>query len=523
MATVVARWGVEDPFAGAAEDREITGPEALTGDEQLLLVDAALARDHARQLRRLARRRDGLAVVVAGAPGPRRLGDLVLSRRDGAGGAAVEARGGVAPAPRRGVLWVPPAVDPRRANPVGWRRWAAHPTVAVLSAPPDPASLGPLLDPRLEVRLLLAGGLSRARLPAELHGLPRVGVAGPDDLVDRLRRFRVLIDDPRWHASEVDEQQLALRCWGVGTPVISTGDAAARLGLADGPLAAGEVVERARTLIDDDPARERVSVAGRRRVHAHHTGARRLQAVLAALGRPVPAEPRVSVLLATNRPGSLAHAVGSVARQRHPDVELVAILHGEGFDDPAGLERCLGRHPGPVRVVRAPAQRVLGEILNLGLEEATGELVAKMDDDDHYGRDHLGDLVLARGYSGATLVGKRVEHVHLTDRDVTVTREQANVERFGIHVSGPTLLTDRDTLRHYRFLEEPARVDSTLLERLRAGDEPVYGTHALDIVLERRGDGHTWQADVEAMLAGAVAVTDGLDLRRTASEPGAFE
>jgi hypothetical protein len=120
------------------------------------------------------------------------------------------------------------------------------------------------------------------------------------------------------------------------------------------------------------------------------------------------------------------------------------------------------------------------------------------------------------------VVGKRIEHVHLADRDVTITRELSNVERFREHVSGPTLLASAEVLRRHEFSPEPARVDSTLLERVLADGGSVYGTHALDVVLERRGQGHTWDADVEEMLAGAAAVTDGLDLARTASTPDAY-
>jgi hypothetical protein len=518
MSVVVARWGVADPFVGAADDREIAGPDELTGEEDLLLVAGAGARNHGRELRRLRRGRDSLAVLVDGTPlrgGP---GDLLVGLRARLPGRVTADGPGDASTADPGVLDLPPAIDPRRDNPVGWRRWAGYDAAAVITAVPEPDALGPLLDPSLEVRLLLAPGVRRGALPDELADRPSARVEDAADLADRLQRFRVLLDDPRWHTGPRDEQQVVLRSLAVGTPVASGGDVLRRLGVEVEQHHDADAAARARALVDDDAHRERVSVVGRRRVLSAHTGAHRLRAVLAALGRPVPPEPRVSVLLSTNRPAVLDHAVGSVARQRHPDVELVAVLHGEGFDDLGPLER----FPGPVRVVRAPAERTLGECLNLGLEEATGELVAKMDDDDHYGRDHLGDLALAHGYSGAALVGKRIEHVHLADRDLTVTRDQANVERFGIHVSGPTLLASRDLLHRYRFLPEPARVDSTLIERLRDDGEQVYGTHALDVVLERRGQGHTWDADVEQMLADAAQVTDGLDLVRTASEPGAF-
>ena len=37
----------------------------------------------------------------------------------------------------------------------------------------------------------------------------------------------------------------------------------------------------------------------------------------------------------------------------------------------------------------------------------------KVDDDDRYGPEHIWDLVLARQFSGATVVGKGAEFVYL--------------------------------------------------------------------------------------------------------------
>lgn len=516
----VARWGIADLFAGATDDREVTDLDGLGGDEDLLVVEAGVARQHARALRGLGRRSTGPAVVVAGRAGTRRrIGDLALVR--GADSAAGTGAGGTGAGGTgeagADALVLPPAVDVRRDNPVGWRRWARHPAVAVLTRVTDAAALGVLADPLHDVQVLLGPGVGAGDLPEPVAARVSTRLRDLDDLRERLRRFRVLVDDLAWHEDATTALQLRLRALALGTPVVAGDPQLASSGLP-GSVAPDAVIDRVRDLVGDDAERERTSVLGRRAALRGHTGTARVRAVWAALGHAVPPPPRVSVLLATNRPALLGHAAASVARQRHPDVELVAILHGHGFEDLGPLER----HPGPVRIVRAPEERVLGACLNLGLAEATGELVAKMDDDDHYGRDHLGDLVLALGYSGAALVGRRIEHVHLADRDVTLTREQSNVERFGIHVSGPTLLTTRRLLDRYRFLEEPRRVDSTLLERLAADEEPVYGTHALDVVLERSGGGHTWGADVGAMLERAVTLTDGLDLERTASEPGAF-
>ncbi|MTV27253.1 glycosyltransferase [Nitriliruptoraceae bacterium ZYF776] len=416
-----------------------------------------------------------------------------------------------------------PAVDPLVANPVLWRRRAKVPHGTLLHRPTPAAAAAAAALGDVDAddwHLLVPDDLTGAARREVLGERRAATVRDTADLVDRAKRVRVLLQDPAWDADARRALAGVVAALAAGTPVVTTADhPAARAGL---PVVVAEDPRDLRAaaahLVDDEDERERVSVAARRTVLQQHTGAARLAALRARLGLVDRGHvPRVSVLLATNRPEHVAHAVRSVATQDHPDVELVLLLHGDAPQPPAELDR----FPGPVQVVRVPQERVLGEVLNAGLDVATGDLVAKMDDDDLYGRHHLGDLVLALGYSGADLVGRRIEHVYLRGRDVTVTRARSNVERDRDHVSGPTLLLPTDVARRYRFLPLPRRVDSTLLERLREDDRRVYGTHALDVVLHRHG-AHTWDADEDAWLEDAELVTDGLDLARTASTPDSY-
>ena len=67
----------------------------------------------------------------------------------------------------------------------------------------------------------------------------------------------------------------------------------------------------------------------------------------------------------------------------------------------------------PAAVLRRP----LGAVLAAATAAAAGPLLAKMDDDDVYGAEHLWDLVLAHEYSGAALVGKFPATVYLARSD----------------------------------------------------------------------------------------------------------
>lgn len=415
-----------------------------------------------------------------------------------------------------------PTFDPTVTNPVGWRR---EPAVAIgvpLHRPADGPLAGWPADAREDVIVLAAPELGGPARRAAV-GEDQRAVSWEDDvaLADRLRRVGVLVADPAWEEAAGESLRTQLHALAVGTPVVTTASSpAAQLGLpvvvVDGP---GDLWSTARELASDPDRRERTSVVGRRQVLSHHAGPARVARLLAALGQPVPPPPRISVTFATNRGAFLEHGIRSILGQSIEDLEVILLLHGEEVPDPpTGLLERSGR---TVQVHRLPVELHLGELLNHGIDHATGTYVAKMDDDDWYGRDHLLDLRLALEYSGADLVGKRIDHIYLAPLERTVTRRRAAPERDRPHVSGPTLFGRRDVLGRVRFGKLTGPEDSDFQRRLLAEGGRVYGTHSLDVVLHRHG-GNTWDTDSQALLDEAERNVAGLDLEATASEPGAF-
>ncbi|WP_052664311.1 glycosyltransferase [Nitriliruptor alkaliphilus] len=414
-----------------------------------------------------------------------------------------------------------PTFDPLVTNPVGWRREPAVALGVALHRPVD----GPLSRWPSETDdvIVLAGPELSGPARRAAVGEQQRAVSWDDDaaLADRLRRVGVLVTDPAWEQEPTPVLRTIIHALAVGTPVVTTAAApAAQLGLpvvtVDGP---DELWSTAGDLAADHDRREQVSVAGRRRVLRDHAGPARLGRLLEAVGRPFPRAPRISVTFATNRGAFLEHGIRSIIGQSVEDLEVILLLHGpEVPDPPAGLLEGSGR---TFQVHRLPVEYHLGELLNHGIDHATGTYVAKMDDDDWYGRDHLLDLALAIEYSGADLVGKRIDHIYLSPLERTVTRRRAAPERDRPHVSGPTLFGRRDTMARVRFGKLTGPEDSDFQRRLLEDGGRVYGTHSLDVVLNRHG-GNTWDTDSQALLDEAERDVAGLDLVATASEPGAY-
>ena len=378
----------------------------------------------------------------------------------------------LAAAPALGV----PAFDPAVHNPVGWRRTVER--CAVVLGPRDrlPSPPG---------RCVRADAADRAALLAGHH----------------------LADVASYHASAAARAGTLARIAATGLPVH----------LADGgpglaPLLGVELhvlMTSPAVLTANTDERESLSVRMRRiALRDHALGARARQVCAAALD-DAPRPPKVSVLLATRRPALLAGALAGVARQSYPELELVLALHGDGFADEA-LERALAGMRAAVRVIRVGAARPLGAVLNAAAAAASGLLLAKMDDDDAYGPDHVWDLVLAHEYSGAALVGKPIETVYLGAAGRTVRRAGEPNETYAEVLAGGALLIARhDLARVGGWRRVPGGVDVALIEDVRRAGGAVYRTHGRGFMLVRHGAGHTWEVDERLLCRGVCASAPG--------------
>ncbi|MEV0716283.1 glycosyltransferase [Asanoa sp. NPDC050611] len=212
------------------------------------------------------------------------------------------------------------------------------------------------------------------------------------------------------------------------------------------------------------------------------------------------APPPVSVLLVTRRPEHVAETVEAIERQTYPDLEIVLCLHGA--HPSAELLGRLARCSRPIELVTiGPEERLgFGEAIGRATTRARGSLITKFDDDDSYGPEHVWDLVLARLVSGATLVGKAADFVHLHALGITVRREGA-AENYASVVAGGTMLISRGDLEEIGgWRPVPRSIDRGLIERVSRSGGLIYRTHPLGYIYHRRAGGHTWDTGIEYFL-----------------------
>ena len=263
----------------------------------------------------------------------------------------------------------------------------------------------------------------------------------------------------------------------------------------------------------DAHGREAISIDMRRCALRDHSLRARARQIIAAAGLEA-APPAVSVLLATNRPERLEAAVASVAAQNYPNTELVLAPHGAGFTDEA-LARAVEAAGVPVRIAPVPAAEPLGAVLNAAVAASSGDLLAKLDDDDHYSAHHLWDLVLAHEYSQAELVAKGAEYVYVASEDRTLRMFGRRGERYLGYpgVSGGAMLISRhDLAQAGGWRRVPRHVDTELARDVVCIGGRIYRTHGRGYLRVRHGDDHTWNVKESHFTGRATDAREGLDL-----------
>ena len=112
--------------------------------------------------------------------------------------------------------------------------------------------------------------------------------------------------------------------------------------------------------------------------------------------------PTLSVLVSTIRPNDLTSLLSQLLQQSLPTFEVRLGLHGVELDSIHKKQiSALNRRKVKTIVQKFDAENTLGTVLSALASESNSEFIAKMDDDDYYGPEHLRDLLDAAIDTGA--------------------------------------------------------------------------------------------------------------------------
>jgi hypothetical protein len=147
-------------------------------------------------------------------------------------------------------------------------------------------------------------------------------------------------------------------------------------------------------------------------------------------------------------------------------------------------------------------------ILTSLASQSQSDFIAKMDDDDYYGPEHLRDLVDAALDTGADVVGKAMNYVYLEPLQLTVRRFAPHgtqaVELWSDWVCGGTILAKLNVAKAAGwFGDGNTAVDRYLLTNVTNNGGKIWRTFGAGYIYRRTFTFHTYVTNYSKYLQGA--------------------
>ena len=226
--------------------------------------------------------------------------------------------------------------------------------------------------------------------------------------------------------------------------------------------------------------------------------------------------PKVSVVLSTVRPGDLTSILSQIKLQTLKNFELAIGLHGIQLNAKHRLLIGeLNKRGVIVKVEKYTKDATLGSILTDLAGKTSGDYVAKMDDDDYYGPEHLRDLVDVIVDKDADVAGRAMNYVYLEPLGLTVRRfgvqgTQA-VEIWSDWVCGGTILVSRSAGESAGwFGNGTTAVDRYLLGHVTENGGKIWRTFGAGYIYRRSFTFHTYVTNYSKYLKNANQQVVGL-------------
>jgi spore maturation protein CgeB/SAM-dependent methyltransferase len=245
-----------------------------------------------------------------------------------------------------------------------------------------------------------------------------------------------------------------------------------------------ETRARLAELLGDDEDRERRAHRAMREVFAKHTYGHRVDEVLRVAGiASSRREPSVSALLGLQDAEGAEAALAQVGRQAWRPLQLV-LLVAPGLDADGLTRQARAAGIDDVAAISADSSAA-GDMLNRGLDAASGDLIAVVDPGSSYDEHFLGDLVHAFSYTDAAVVGKRA-HYASDGAGEPELRFGASEHVYTDELEQGTLLISGELLRRLRFEDASDEPETDLLRRCASEGARLFAADRFSFVAGRR-------------------------------------
>ncbi len=216
--------------------------------------------------------------------------------------------------------------------------------------------------------------------------------------------------------------------------------------------------------------------------------------------------PTLSVVLATSRSEDLKLILEQLRKQSLKTFEVLIGLHNISLDSKHKiLLKSLSNRNISVSIYSFKSSNTLGQILSKLSFISKGDYIAKIDDDDIYGPEHLADLLDMAISKKADLVGKAMNFVYIQALDLTVRRkpttEVSTYNHWSNWVCGGTILVKRQSAQAAGwFGEGKSAVDKYLLNGIKKNGGKIWRMPGMGYIYKRSMVSHTYATNYSKYL-----------------------
>lgn len=234
-----------------------------------------------------------------------------------------------------------------------------------------------------------------------------------------------------------------------------------------------------------------------------------VQSIRARQRTPFKKTNSVAVVLASRRPEDLSNVLSDLYHQSLPEFELHLGLHGFQADSALKLKLAkLKNRKVKVFLTSFDTSQTLGMILTNLAQSSSTRFVAKIDDDDLYGPEHLHDLVDSIITHKCEVVGRAMNYIYLEPIDLTVRRALGSgvsqFELFSDWVCGGTIMVERKAGEGALwFGSGKTAVDTHLLQGVTRNGGRIWRTFGTGYIYRRRQGDHTYSTNFAKYLNGS--------------------
>lgn len=264
----------------------------------------------------------------------------------------------------------------------------------------------------------------------------------------------------------------------------------------------GEAQKRLDYILNNEEIRQRETHRIRRKLYGEHTYSHRLNTICESIGIPYKHEekPKVSIITPTKRPENLKKCISNYMRQSYANKELIIIVNTDNVK-PEIVNEMICKYPN-IRHYILHQENNIGICLNHGIENSTGEIWFKMDDDDYYGANYITDFIHLKKAADFNFFGKPTAYIYLEkDNQIYLFRNAIKSQ----HVIGSSKVPHLCGATIGGFTNEPLRfssfrrssVDTEFKKEAKRNNYTIITGDIWNFIAYRSSDKaeHTWQED----------------------------